>query len=149
VLRNHVAEHVDGAAVDPDQGRPPVQVLGGTARDRVGASGPSAAAGPSALKVMTADRASGGNWVPIRFLASYLNYFPAVEPQNFDACPILLTQPAEDRWSPLELSQPVLSRITRVPVETVMLTNASHYPIEEPGLQQMQDAIAEFATTHA
>jgi pimeloyl-ACP methyl ester carboxylesterase len=102
----------------------------------------------AALKVMTADRTSGGNWVPIRFLASYMNYVPAVEPENFDACPILLTQPAEDRWSPLELSQPVLSRITRVPVDTVMLTNAGHYPIEEPGLQQMQDAIAEFVAAH-
>jgi alpha-beta hydrolase superfamily lysophospholipase len=97
-----------------------------------------------ALKVMTTDRTSGGNWVPIRFLASYMNYIPAVEPESFDACPILLTQPAEDRWSPLESSQPVLSRITRVPVETVMLAKAGHYPIEEPGLQQMQDSIAEF-----
>lgn len=101
-----------------------------------------------ALKVMTADRTSGGNWVPIRFLDSYLNYVPAVEPADFDACPVLLTQPAEDRWTPLELSQPVLSRITRVPVQTVMLTNAGHYPLEEPGLSQMQDAIAEFVTAH-
>ncbi|MBS9534585.1 alpha/beta hydrolase [Mycobacterium sp. M1] len=99
-----------------------------------------------ALKVMTADRTSGGNWVSIKFLDSYLNYVPAVEPADFDACPVLLTQPAEDRWSPLELSQPVLSPITRVPVTTVMLTNAGHYPIEEPGLTQMQDAIAEFTT---
>jgi pimeloyl-ACP methyl ester carboxylesterase len=102
----------------------------------------------AALKVMTTDRTSGGNWVPIRFLPSYMNYIPTVEPENFDACPILLTQPAEDRWSPLELSQPVLSRITRIPVNTVMLDNAGHYPIEEPGLQQMQDAIAEFVAKH-
>lgn len=61
----------------------------------------------------------------------------------------MLTQPAEDRWSPLELSQPVLSRITRVPVDTVMLSNAGHYPIEEPGLQQMHDAIAEFITRNS
>ncbi|WP_044519081.1 alpha/beta hydrolase [Mycolicibacterium septicum] len=101
-----------------------------------------------ALEVMTADRTSGGNWVPIKFLDSYMNYAPAVEPENFDACPVLLTQPAEDRWSPLELSQPVLSRITRVPVTTVMLQNAGHYPIEEPGLQQMQDAIADFVTAN-
>lgn len=99
-----------------------------------------------ALKVMTADRTSGGNWVPVKFLDSYLNYAPAVEPDDFDACPILLTQPAEDHWTPLELSQPVLSRITKVPVTTVLLTNAGHYPIEEPGLQQMQDAIADFVT---
>lgn len=101
-----------------------------------------------ALKVMTDDRTSGGNWVPIKFLDRYIHYVPAVEPENFDACPILLTQPAEDRWSPLELSQPVLSSIKQVAVTTVMLTNAGHYPIEEPGLQQMHDAIAEFVTSH-
>ncbi|PQM48263.1 hypothetical protein C1Y40_01494 [Mycobacterium talmoniae] len=87
----------------------------------------------AALKVMTADRTSGGNWVSTRFLASYMNYVPAVEPPEFDACPVLLTQPAEDRWTPLELSQPVLSRITRVPVQTVLLDNAGHYPLENRG----------------
>ena len=103
---------------------------------------------PAALKVMTADRTSGGNWVPIRFLDSYMNYVPAVEPAGFDACPVLLTQPAEDRWTPLELSQPLLTRITQVPVQTVMLANAGHYPLEEPGLTEMQDAIAEFVTAN-
>lgn len=103
---------------------------------------------PDALRVMTKDRTSGGNWVSIRFLDSYLNHVPAVEPAEFDACPVLLTQPAHDRWTPLELSQPVLSRISRVPVETVMLDNAGHYPLEEPGLTQMQDAIAEFVTAN-
>lgn len=49
---------------------------------------------------------------------------PAVEPPEFDACPVLLTQPAEGRWTPHHLSVPVLSRITGVPVETVMLDNA-------------------------
>ena len=29
-----------------------------------------------------------------------------------------------------------------------MLPNAGHCPLEEPGLQQMQDAIAEFVTRH-
>ncbi|MBO0853889.1 MAG: alpha/beta hydrolase [Nocardia sp.] len=100
-----------------------------------------------ALKVMLDDKTSAGNWVPVRFLASYLNYRPAVEPEAFDACPILLTQPAEDRWSPLHLSRPVLTPITKVPVRTVILDNAGHYPIEEPGLEQMQDAIAEFVTS--
>ncbi|MGW4118592.1 alpha/beta hydrolase [Nocardia sp. NPDC004711] len=102
----------------------------------------------AALKVMTRDKTSGGNSVPIRFLDSYMSYQPAVAPADFDACPVLLTQPAEDRWSPLHLSTPVLDPITKVPVQTVMLDNAGHYPIEEPGLQQMQDAIAEFVTKY-
>ncbi|MER8060073.1 MULTISPECIES: hypothetical protein [unclassified Streptomyces] len=41
---------------------------------------------------------------------------------------------------------PVLSRITKVPVGTVMLDHAGHYPLEEPGLRQTQDAIADFVT---
>ncbi|MFE6668741.1 alpha/beta hydrolase [Streptomyces sp. NPDC057697] len=103
---------------------------------------------PAALKVLMKDRTSAANWVAIRFLDRYMNYAPAVEPADFDACPVLLTQPAEDRWTPLHLSLPFLSRITEVPVETVMLDNAGHYPLEEPGLQQMQDAIADFVTRY-
>ncbi|MET8815653.1 alpha/beta fold hydrolase [Streptomyces sp. NPDC004549] len=101
---------------------------------------------PGAMKVFMRDRTSAANWVGVRFLDRYLNYVPAVEPEDFDACPVLLTQPAEDRWSPHRLSLPVLSRITKVPVDTVMLDNAGHYPLEEPGLLQMQDAIADFVT---
>ncbi|WP_037366787.1 alpha/beta hydrolase [Amycolatopsis orientalis] len=99
---------------------------------------------PAAMKVLMKDRTSAANWVSVRFLDSYANYAPAVEPPDFDACPVLLTQPAEDRWTPHHLSVPVLSRITKVPVDTVLLENAGHYPLEDPGLQQMEDAIADF-----
>ncbi|MFC7868163.1 alpha/beta hydrolase [Streptomyces murinus] len=101
---------------------------------------------PGAMKVFLKDRTSAANWVSVRFLDRYMNYAPAVEPEDFDACPVLLAQPAEDRWTPHHLSVPVLSRITKVPVDTVMLDNAGHYPLEEPGLRQMQDAIADFVT---
>ncbi|MGM0347159.1 alpha/beta hydrolase [Streptomyces sp. Adlamb9] len=101
---------------------------------------------PGAMKVFLKDRTSAANWVSIRFLDRYMNYAPAVEPEDFDACPVLLTQPAEDRWTPHHLSVPVLSRIAKVPVDTVMLDNAGHYPLEEPGLRQMRDAIADFVT---
>lgn len=103
---------------------------------------------PGAMKVFMKDRTSAANRVSIRFLDTYLNYAPAVEPEDFDACPVLLTQPAMDRWTPLHLSTPFLSRITEVPVETVMLDNAGHYPLEEPGLTQMHDTIADFAAKH-
>lgn len=98
----------------------------------------------AAMKVFLRDRTSAANWVSARFLASYGSYVPAIEPEHFDRCPVLLTQPAEDRWTPLHLSAPFLSRIHRVPVETVMLANAGHYPMEDPGLQQMEDAIVDF-----
>jgi alpha-beta hydrolase superfamily lysophospholipase len=98
----------------------------------------------AALKACLSDRTSAGNWVSIRFLASYMSYTPAVEPKAFDVCPILLTQPAQDHWSPLHLSKLFLDRIRQVPVSTKMLENAGHYPIEQPGLDQMVTAIESY-----
>jgi pimeloyl-ACP methyl ester carboxylesterase len=98
----------------------------------------------AALDACLRDRTSAGNWVPLKFLSSYAAYKPVMEPEAFDVCPILLTQPAQDRWTPLHLSEPFLSRVKRVPVQVVMLDNAGHYPIEQPGLQQMHDAIVDF-----
>ena len=98
----------------------------------------------AALKACMADKTSAGKWVTMKFLATYTGYTPAVEPEDFDVCPILLTQPAQDHWTPLHLSELFLRRIKRVPVKTVMLENAGHYPIEQPGLNQMVAAINDF-----
>ena len=99
---------------------------------------------PAALKACLRDRTSAGSAMTMAFLDSYVEYRPAVEPEDFDVCPILLTQPGEDRWTPLHLSEIFLSRIARVPVTTVVLEGAGHYPIEQPGLDQMVDAVEEF-----
>ena len=99
---------------------------------------------PEATGEMLRDRTSAGNWVSLGFLSSFMRPRFDVEPEDFDICPILLTQPAEDRWTPLWMSTVFLDRIRRVPVRQVMLENASHYPIEEPGLTQMHGAILGF-----
>jgi len=98
----------------------------------------------AALKVWLSDPRSAGNAMTMAFLASYAAYRPEMEPEAFDVCPVLLTQPAADRWTPLHLSEPFLGRIQRVPVQTVMLENTGHYPLEQPGLSQMVDAIDAF-----
>lgn len=103
----------------------------------------------AAKRIAYADRTSAGNSVSIAFLSSYLNYSPTVRPEDFDSCPVLLTQPAADRWTPLDLSEPFLTRIAKVPVTTVMLQNAGHYPLEQPGLDQMVEAIAAFCAAQA
>lgn len=102
-----------------------------------------------ALDVFLKDRTSAGNAVSIQFLDSYLYYKNKMQPEDFDICPILLTQPEQDRWSPLALSQPFLSRIRKVPVNIVMLKNAGHYPLEQPGLDQMVKAIDAFYQRNA
>jgi alpha-beta hydrolase superfamily lysophospholipase len=98
----------------------------------------------AALEVWLSDKRSAGNAMTMAFLSAYVSYRPVTEPEAFDVCPILLTQPAADRWTPLHLSTPFLKRIRKVPVKTVMLENAGHYPLEQPGLSQMVDAIDHF-----
>lgn len=99
---------------------------------------------PRALEACLRDETSAGNSATIAFLASLLGYAPAVEPEAFTRCPILLTQPEQDRWSPLATSELFLNRIRRVPKRVVVLQNAGHYPLEQPGLSQMENAIVEF-----
>ena len=98
----------------------------------------------AALKACLNDKTSAGKWVTMKFLSSLTTYMPVVKPEVFDICPILLCQPAQDRWTPLHLSELFLNRINRVPVKVVMLENAGHYPLEQPGLKQMCDAVVKF-----
>ncbi|RGP76547.1 hypothetical protein FLONG3_5208 [Fusarium longipes] len=97
-----------------------------------------------ALQACYRDNTAANSWVSMKFLASFGFYKPAKEPAEFDICPILLTQPAEDRWTPLWVSEAYLKNVTKVPVKKVMLENAGHYPLEDPGLQQMSEAIVAF-----
>ena len=98
----------------------------------------------AALKACLRDKTSAGKWVTMKFLSSLTTYKPVVEPEAFAVCPILLTQPEMDTWTPLYLSELFLQRIHRVPVKVVILEHAGHYPIEQPGLKQMCDAVVEF-----
>jgi alpha-beta hydrolase superfamily lysophospholipase len=99
---------------------------------------------PTAMKIFMADKTSAGAWTSMKFLSSFMNYEPAVAPEQFTVCPILLTQPAVDYWTPLHLAELFLKRVKKVDVKIVMLENAGHYPLEQPGLQPMHDVIISF-----
>ena len=98
---------------------------------------------PQALKIMLKDRTSAGNTMSIKFLNSYMNYKPPYHVSSFVQCPVLLTQPAEDHWTPLSLSQEVLKRLS-VPHEVVMLPKGGHYPVEKEALDQLRISSIEF-----
>ena len=98
---------------------------------------------PQALKIMLKDRTSAGNTMSIKFLNSYMNYKPPYHVSSFVQCPVLLTQPAEDHWTPLSLSQEVLKRLS-VPHEVVMLPKGGHYPVEKEALDQLKISSIEF-----
>ncbi|MER7334189.1 MULTISPECIES: alpha/beta hydrolase [unclassified Micromonospora] len=100
---------------------------------------------PSLTALVASDPSGGGNRVSLTFLRTFLSSAPPVEPEQFTACPVLMTHPAADRWTPPELSMPFFGRIA-ARRHLVLLDEAGHLPIEEPGLSQMRQAIDGFVS---
>jgi alpha-beta hydrolase superfamily lysophospholipase len=98
---------------------------------------------PKLVHLLCEDAIGAGNHVPLRFLRSILSIRPAIEPENFDVCPVLFAQPASDLWTTIEASRPFFDRI-KGPKELVMLENCGHFPIEEPGVSRLEEAIVAF-----
>lgn len=88
------------------------------------------------------DRRGGGGTMPLGWMRSYLESGPAVRAEEYAGPPVILTHPADDRWTPLELSAAYLNRL---PVRTrlVELENCGHFPVEEPGFQRLLDTARE------
>ena len=84
------------------------------------------------------DSASGGASVQLQFLAEYMTYRMPIPAEDYDRCPILLTQPEQDRWTPLKLSQISMKGI-KAPFTVKILSGGGHYPMEETALRQLVD----------
>lgn len=95
-------------------------------------------------KELIHDKTSGGNSVSMRFIESYMNAPFDIQPEDFDICPVLLTQPELDRWTPLHLSEPFLKRIKKVPVKIEILSGGGHYPVEPQALKELHQHILNF-----
>jgi len=89
-----------------------------------------------ALGIFLKDDASAAAKVQLQFLSDYMTYKLPIPVEEFDKCPILLTQPELDRWTPLELSELSMKGI-KAPFTVKILEGAGHYPVEEKGLKQL------------
>jgi alpha-beta hydrolase superfamily lysophospholipase len=89
------------------------------------------------------DPLGGGNWVPARFLRTLLGTAPAIEPEDFTVCPVLLAHPGVDRMTEISLSRRFFDRLA-APRRMVVLEGASHMPTEHPGVDQLERAVLEF-----
>jgi alpha-beta hydrolase superfamily lysophospholipase len=98
---------------------------------------------PALSALVKSDRLGGGSWVPARFLRTLMTTAPAVEPEQFTACPILLAHPGADRMTDIALSRRFFDRLA-APKRMVVLDGASHMPTEHPGVDQLEAAVAEF-----
>ena len=68
---------------------------------------------------------------------------PAVEPEAFTTCPVLLAHPGADRMTDIALSRRFFDRLA-APKHMVVLDGASHMPTEHPGIDQLEAAVLAF-----
>ncbi len=99
---------------------------------------------PELSKLCAEDPRGGGVKVPLGFLSSWVSY-PHTAPEQYRGAPVTLVHPAADAWTPPERSIAFLQRIS-APTRTVLLDNCGHYPIEEPGLTQLEQTVRETLT---
>ena len=93
---------------------------------------------PGLSRLCASDLRGGGTKVPLGFLTSYMAY-RHVPPEEMQI-PVTLAHPARDAWTPVEISTRWLSRIA-APADLVMLRECGHFPIEDPGLADLVNAV--------
>lgn len=98
---------------------------------------------PALTALVCADPLGGGNRVPLGLLASLFDTTPALEPEQFRRCPVLMVHPACDDWTPVAISDRFFQRLA-APKQRVLLDDCGHFPIEQPGLDQLRDALLPF-----
>jgi pimeloyl-ACP methyl ester carboxylesterase len=76
--------------------------------------------------------------VPLGFLADWFT-FAHTPPEQYRGPKVTLVHPGSDRWTPPEVSERFSERIAG-PTQVVRLENCGHYPVEEPGLAQLEAA---------
>lgn len=96
-----------------------------------------------ALDIFLKDKSSAGANVQLQFLYEYVSYKLPIPVEEFDKCPILLTQPEKDNWTPLHLSEISMKGI-KAPFTVKMLEDGGHYPIEKTALRQLVKYTDEF-----
>lgn len=99
---------------------------------------------PKLSKLASRDRMGGGTWVPARFLRTMLDAAPALEPEAFDVCPVLLAHPGEDRMTDIAHSRRFFERLGTARKQMVVLEGASHMPTEHPGIDQLESSVLAF-----
>lgn len=95
---------------------------------------------PGLSRLCAIDPRGGGARVPLGFLASFVG-FEHTPPERNDAR-IVLAHPSHDEWTPVELSARILNRAAGT-AQLVLLRECGHFPIEEPGLGDLTDALGE------
>lgn len=97
-------------------------------------------------RLIMKDPLAAGTAIPLRLLRTFLNMKPAIKPEDFEGCPVLLVHPQLDPMTPYRFSKPFYDNL-KSRKEYVSLEGAGHFPIEQRGLEQMIVAVLAFLRT--
>ncbi|KQN96285.1 alpha/beta hydrolase [Paenibacillus sp. Leaf72] len=98
---------------------------------------------PELAQLIMEDPRAAATRVPLKLLRTFLNMTPEVQPENFNSCPVLLVHPEADPMTPYAFSESFYNRLA-CPKKLVLLEGAGHFPIEQPGLEQLSAAVLQF-----
>lgn len=101
---------------------------------------------PKLGRLCAKDARGGGGWVPLGFLASYMQH--AHSEARTALFPVHLVHPELDAWTPVELSEGTL-RTLHGPTTSQLLRGCGHFPLEEPGLQDLLTSLEKVAADAA
>ena len=94
------------------------------------------------MKLLINDKTSSGSKVPVNFITTLIGYKPKVEPEDFNI-PVLLVHPEKDNWTPVHVSMIFFERL-KSQKKLHILQNAGHFPIELPGINQLEEHVLKF-----
>lgn len=94
---------------------------------------------PGLSRLCATDPRGGGAKVPLGLLTSFMAY-RHTPPEQMTRAPVTLAHPAQDAWTPVEVSTRWLRRVA-APADLVVLRECGHFPVEEPGLTDLVSAV--------
>jgi alpha-beta hydrolase superfamily lysophospholipase len=103
---------------------------------------------PELVRSLAEDPRIGAVRMPASFFRTLSARRPAKEPEDFVNPPVLLVHPERDEWTPLPLSERFFERI-RAPKRQVVLEGAAHAPLQQPGFDQLQEAVLDLLASIA
>lgn len=100
---------------------------------------------PGLAEAVTTDDRGGAGAMPLGWYRTLVTDGPLVAPEDYSGPATTLVHPAEDRWTPADVSLTFHSRLTGYGHASHMLDGSGHFPVEEPGFSQMLEVLARTA----
>jgi alpha-beta hydrolase superfamily lysophospholipase len=103
---------------------------------------------PDLAQLCATDPLGGGATLRARFWRTLTSAAPPQQPEEFTCCPVLVAHAGADQMTDIALTRRFTDRLA-APTRFVELTGAGHFPVEQPGVSELVDAVSTFLTAHA